>query len=378
LQSAAEAAQLLHSKQPAVVMFYANFCGHCKAMMPDFEQAASEPYEQTGLIIARVEANKLKDMAAVAAQLPKISGFPSMVTNYEGPELKTHVGRKDAAGIKAVLSSAKSMNTVMHPSSGMRASSGSCGGGSSAALAQLAMNHHNNSRAAPMPVPSNERVIQDLSSVQALCDLMQGDQQAIVMAYADWCGHCKAMRADFESLVYKAPTGIVIARINADKLKKMSDCTGPKGTVSAITAYPTILFNDGGNIHTKVGRQTMVQLLDLLGGYDRKVKEYQSFDDLCADLQSDKKVIVMAYADWCGYCKAMMPDIEELAKRAPKGIHVGKINASVINALSICDGPNGAVDVINAYPTVLYNVKGYVDRAVGKQSLEALLKLVGA
>ena len=104
LHSAAEAVRLLKSKKPCLVLFYANFCGHCKQMMPDFEQAAKEASGKLGVIIARVEAKVLTDMASVSSQLPAVTGFPTMMTNYEDSgELKAHVGRKDRAYLRGLM-----------------------------------------------------------------------------------------------------------------------------------------------------------------------------------------------------------------------------------------------------------------------------------
>ena len=240
LRSAAEALELLSSKKPALVLFYANFCGHCKKMMPDFEQAASLADSKTGIIIARVEAGALKDMNSLSGKLPAINGFPTSVTNYEGG-LKTHVGRLDKQAIVQLLKGA---------SSGVRA----CG---SPAHAASELRMEESTRA-------GNRKFKEFDSWQEACDALQSDKKTIVMAYADWCGFCKSMMPDYEKLLEKAPKDVTVARINADKLKHAEVCNGKKGMIDVINGYPTTLYNGGKLISKLVGRQSLDSLLKVL------------------------------------------------------------------------------------------------------------------
>ena len=108
----------------------------------------------------------------------------------------------------------------------------------------------------------------------------------------------------------------------------------------------------------------------------RKMVEYKNFDDVCADLQGKKKVIVMAYADWCGYCKKMKPDYEALIDKAPEDVKIGRINDNNIHMAESCVGDNGVIDVLRAYPTILYSDGSKIQKIMGAQSLDTLLKLV--
>lgn len=232
LHSAQDAVKLLKASKPALILFYADFCGHCKQMMPDFEQAAKEASSKTGIIIAKVESGKLKDMASVSSQLPAINGFPTMCTNYEGNGIQAHVGRKDRAAIEALIQKAAA---------------------SSRMAARAAMPSHGAASA-------SERQMMEFGSMQEACAALKGKKKAIVMAYADWCGFCKAMKADYESLVDKAPAGIIVGRLNSNAIKAGEKCEG----VEEIKAFPTILYNNGSKITKVMGRQSLQALLDLL------------------------------------------------------------------------------------------------------------------
>jgi protein disulfide-isomerase A6 len=218
---------LLKASQPALVLFYADFCGHCKQMMPDFEQAAEEASSKTGVIIAKIESGKLKDMASVSSQLPAINGFPTMCTNYEGNGIQAHVGRKDRAAIQAVIQKASAVRM--------------------AARANMAMGK----------IAARQMI--EFASMQDACAALKGKNK-VVMAYADWCGHCKAMKADYESLVDKAPAGVMVGRLNSNAIKPGQMCEG----VEEIKAFPTILYNNGSKIVKVMGRQSLQALMDLL------------------------------------------------------------------------------------------------------------------
>ena len=232
LHSAKEAADILKSAQPALVMFYADFCGHCKQMMPDFEQAAKEASSKTGVIIAKVESGKMKDMASVASLLPAINGFPTMCTNFEGGGIKAHVGRKDLPAIRALM---------------QKGSSG-------------ASRLHMQSTARKVRAAAGKRVMMELGSMQEACDALKGKDKVIIMAYADWCGYCKAMKADYESLLDKVPADVTVGRLNSSVVKPGEMCDG----VEEIKAFPTTLFNNGSKITKVMGKQTLQSLLEMV------------------------------------------------------------------------------------------------------------------
>jgi thiol-disulfide isomerase/thioredoxin len=93
IQTAQEATEFL--KEGGLLMVYAQWCGHCKNMMPALEEASNAP----GTRIARFEAGKEPKFMAEQA----IRGFPTLLTKGtgEGEFPKFNGGRDTQSLIQA-------------------------------------------------------------------------------------------------------------------------------------------------------------------------------------------------------------------------------------------------------------------------------------
>ena len=86
-------------------------------------------------------------------------------------------------------------------------------------------------------------------------------------------------------------------------------------------------------------------------------------------LNSDKRVLVDFYADWCGPCKILSPRVAEIANEN-KDLKVVKINVDQNEDLARKYN-------ISSMPTLLVIEKGKeLNRAVGALSKSTVLKLV--
>jgi thioredoxin 2 len=82
---------------PLVVDFWAPWCGPCKAMAPQFEQAAGQL--EPGVRFAKVNTDEEQQLAGRFG----IQGIPTMILFHHGREIARQSGLMNAAGIEQWL-----------------------------------------------------------------------------------------------------------------------------------------------------------------------------------------------------------------------------------------------------------------------------------
>jgi len=87
-------------------------------------------------------------------------------------------------------------------------------------------------------------------------------------------------------------------------------------------------------------------------------------------LESDLPVLVDFWAEWCAPCKAMVPDLEAIAREYKGRVRVGKLNVEENDKVPFQYG-------ITAMPTLIALKGGQVvDQRVGKLGKAQLAKLL--
>lgn len=85
-------------------------------------------------------------------------------------------------------------------------------------------------------------------------------------------------------------------------------------------------------------------------------------------MQSDKKVFIDFYANWCGPCRMMMPIVEELSEEVD--VKFVRVNVDVNEEISRQFG-------IMSIPTFVVMEKGKeIDKKIGSASKEELLEML--
>eukprot|EP00899_Mesostigma_viride_P006478 jgi/Mesvir1/15831/Mv03383-RA.2 len=183
-------------RKDAVIMYYAEWCGHCKRMKPAYMDFAAAP-GVPGLLVARLLATDHRNNpgSRYAAGYPTVlyvrNGRP--IGSFDETSRDAESLRKWAKSMSAM--SAKAADTA------------------AAGLEQKLEEIHRRSREAEeakmaaVMAEFNENVEQ--LNDDNFADKLAG-RDAFVMYYADWCGHCKAMKPEWVKLAQDPAIGNVL------------------------------------------------------------------------------------------------------------------------------------------------------------------------
>lgn len=209
------------------VMLYAPWCGHCKKMKPDYEEAAKELAEtKPDATLAAVDGTVHK---AVAEKL-KVEGFPTLRYFVNGSLSDKAVTYRTKKDIVAFMKGLK----------------------------------------VPDPVeskPPTEEAEWDAetSSVTHLTDetfasTLKKRKHALVMFYAPWCGHCKRLKPDYLAAanLLKHQPRMLLGALDCTQYTEI--CTKYE-----VTGYPTLkVFKYGKDPMDYNGGRTATDIVEYL------------------------------------------------------------------------------------------------------------------
>jgi len=182
-----------------LVEFYAPWCGHCKQLAPEYENAADTLKEVLG---DKVKLGKM-DATADDANPPSkydVSGYPTLVFMKDGT------------------------NGDHYPYEGGR-------------LAANFVDHMKDVESGAWKPPIDRVVTLTNDSFD---DFVKGEKITLVEFYAPWCGHCKKLAPDYTKAAGILWPEIKIAKVDATVHAEL-------GTRFGVTGYPALkVFN--GNV----------------------------------------------------------------------------------------------------------------------------------
>jgi len=183
--------------------------------------------------------------------------------------------------------------------------------------------------------------------------VVDGSKAAFVEFFAPWCGHCKKLAPDWESLAqnFESSKDIVIAKVDADAHKELGgrfDVHGfptlkyfPKGSTTpedynggrSLEELTTYVINKSGAKGKPKASSHVVVLDD------------SNFEKIALD--PSKHAFVEFYAPWCGHCKRLAPEYEVVATA-----FAGDDNAVVVAKVD-CDAHKDLCEKygVTGYPT---------------------------
>jgi protein disulfide-isomerase A6 len=196
--------QVVGKGKPALVEFFAPWCGHCKNLAPVYEQLADAfVHAKDKVVIAKVDAD---GAGKPLGQKYGVTGFPTLKWfDADGKDEKYESGRDldSLAGFVTQKSGVKS-------------------------------------NIKPPPPPAFE-----VLDVHTFDDVALDPKKNVLVSFtAPWCGHCKKLKPTYEKVAeaFKPESSCVVANVDADDKKNR-----PLAEKYEIGSFPTLKFFSADN-----------------------------------------------------------------------------------------------------------------------------------
>jgi len=222
-----------------LVEFYAPWCGHCKKLVPTWEQLATAAKATGAYRVASLDCT-VEGHKPIASRF-KITGFPTIKFISNG-KVYDYRGARTVEAISAfAMEGYTKVDAVDIP-----------------ALPKV---EPPKTEAPKAPVVENQGSASP-SAVTILTDSTFDQSIAsgtwLVKFYAPWCGHCKRLAPTWDELATTAAGKFNVAKV---------DCTTEKTSCSKhnIPGYPTVkLFKDGAMVEEYKGQRTLEGFVDFV------------------------------------------------------------------------------------------------------------------
>lgn len=387
-----------------MAMFYAPWCGHCKNMKPEYAAAAEDlQYKSTSMVAVDCTEQKATCGKYGVTAYPSVKWFEAgEADDYKGGREKQamvnfitdKVGDEpeNFEGVDFSKMRVKELKRILH-SRGIDTK----GISSKKEIVKLVEENHHLPTGAQIKTQKRKKkkgksslvngrtFAQERKWKAALKVAEEGfgedngevkhaieddwakfreeHPQMFVMFYAPWCGHCKAFKPEFIQAskdVKETDPTVQFVGVECETNPELCKKQGA-------TAYPTVkyyadatdngqAFNGGRNAKgiatylTKLLRPddyTPEPFVNDINKWEENGEVVHLTDDHFDDYKTDKNMLVMFYAPWCGHCKAMKPDFAKASEEASGSIEFVAVDCTTETL--VC----GKFDV-KGFPTMKY------------------------
>ncbi|CAG5180907.1 uncharacterized protein ALTATR162_LOCUS9497 [Alternaria atra] len=194
---------VLKSGKPALVEFFAPWCGHCKNLAPVYEELATV-FQHAGdkVSVAKVDADQHKSLGKRFG----VSGFPTLKW-FDGKSDKPtdYSGGRDLESLSKFITEKSSVKPKVKGK-----------------------------------LPSQVVYLDD----KTFKEKVGKDQDVLVAFTAPWCGHCKTLAPVWETLAndFVTEPGVLIAKVDAE-----AENSKALAQEQGVSSYPTIKYFPKGS-----------------------------------------------------------------------------------------------------------------------------------
>jgi len=324
LQNSNELERLMKKslKVPALVMFYAPWCGYCKRIKPDFAAAATELKGES--LLAGMDVDQPHNQAVRTAF--NITGFPTIFYFEKGNLKYKYGGENNKDGI---------VSWMRDPSPPKE---------EGAAEAEWA------------DEPSEVAHLTDTT----FDPFIATHNSTLVMFYAPWCGHCKKMKPSYTETAGKMNEEGVEGKLAAVDVTKNKNL----GERFEIKGFPTLKYFKDGELTFEISEREGEKILAFMKDpkepppppppeTDWSEEEtdvvHLTEDDFASFLKKKKHVLVMFYAPWCGHCKRAKPHFTAAAAKLRDNNKVAFAGVDCTKHNPVCQSHG-----VQGFPTLKY------------------------
>ncbi len=312
-----------NEKGKMLIMFYAPWCGFCKRLKPDYQLAASDL--KGSAIVAALDVTR-PDNNQISRKY-NITGFPTLLYFENGVMQYPYPGDNNRAAIVNFLKNPKPEAEKKEPEKEWK------------------------------DEPSEVNHL----TTDTFDEFVQAHSSVMIMFYAPWCGHCKAMKPKFVSAAAK------LKSMNIEGKLAAVDCTKePKlGSRFGVKGYPTVkYFKDGQEAFDAGHAREEEAIINFMKDpkepppppppekpWSEETSEVVHLveETFKPFLKKKKHVLVMFYAPWCGHCKRAKPELTAAAEELKDNPKVEFAAVDCTLERSVC-----SFYEVSGYPTFKY------------------------
>ena len=176
-----------------MVMFFAPWCGHCKALAPTYDDVADAFAYEPAVVVAKLDADAHRDFSAVHG----VAGFPTLLWfRAITKEAQVYDEGRAATDIAAFINRETGLANTVH-------------------------------------VPPSH--LDELTPGTFDQVALDQTRDVLVVFYAPWCGHCKALMPEMEEAgaTFDGEASVSIVKVDADAHRDLA-------AKYDVSGYPTL------------------------------------------------------------------------------------------------------------------------------------------